>query len=157
MIILIINEPTVAKAAYPNEKAHKELITMMNRKEAITLYFSRDSYGFVTAVVESRTTEKFSYQLSQAGLDMLIGYLVYGTIDDKDVDPTAPFKVEDGVTPDAIRFDMLKSFLKSKLGVMKTIPAFRDKPDRLTVSAKLKHGTVIFYLERTPEAEGLLR
>lgn len=154
---MIFNLFTTAKvAAYPNEEAHNEIRAIMARSERISTYFSVDKNGIFIANIETKTTEKFVYQLNDGSFKWLLGYLKSGESDDTGVDPKTPRKFE-GMTPDALRTELLKGFIEKKVGIIKTVPAFRDRPGRLTAHANLKYGIVGFYTERNSDLEDFMR
>ena len=153
MIVKIKNEST---EVYNNVEAHKEVRAMMARGERVSMFFAIDKYSCETVRIESRTTQRFTYQLNQNSLNWLIGYLTEGTTDDCEVDPSTPVKTTE-TNSDSFRKNMLMAFVKAKVGNFQTLPAFLDRPGRLTTTATFKHGSILFFMERDEEIENFLQ
>lgn len=141
---------------YNNVEAHKEIRAMMARGERMAMFFALDKYGYETVRIESRTTQRFTYQLSQDSLNWLLGYLANGTTEDCGVDPTAPVKTSE-TSDDSFRKNMLMAFVNANMGNFQTRPAFLDRPGRLTTTASFKHGSIQFFTERDAEIENFLQ
>lgn len=141
--------------AYNNEAAHNELRSMMERGERLKMFFCVDSYGYECLKIESNTTTRFTYQLTQEGMDWIIDYLTQGNVDDNNLDPTPKEKTEE--TSDNFRKKMLMAFVEAKVGNFQTLPAFLSRPGRLTSTASFKYGSIMFFLERDEEIEDFLR
>lgn len=151
-----INVKPATSANYNNVDAHKEVRAMMTRGERMAMFFALDKYGCETVRIESRTTQRFSYQLNQGSLDWLIGYLANGTMEDCDVDPSTPLKTSE-TSDDDFRKKMLMAFVNAGVGNFQTRPAFLDRPGRLTTTATFKHGSIQFFTERDEEIENFLQ
>lgn len=129
---------------------------MMARGERMVMFFAIDKYGCETVRIESRTTQRFTYQLNQNALNWLLGYLTSGITDDCEVDPSTPVKASE-TSDDSFRKNMLKAFVNAKVGNFQTRPAFLDRPGRLTTTATFKHGSIQFFTERDTEIENFLQ
>ena len=140
---------------YDNVAAHNELRSMMERGERLKMFFCVDSFGYESLKIESNTTTRFNYQLTQEGMDWIISYLTQGIVDDNNLDPTPKEKTEE--TSDNFRKKMLMAFVEAKVGNFQTLPAFLSRPGRLTSTASFKHGSIMFFLERDEEIEEFLR
>lgn len=152
MLNIIFKETNI----YNNVEAHKEVRAMMARGERVSMFFAIDKYGCETVRIESRTTQRFTYQLNQNSLNWLIGYLTAGTTDDCEVDPSTPVKTTE-TSGDSFRKNMLMAFVNAKVGNFQTLPAFLDRPGRLTTTATFKHGSILFFMERDEEIEKFLQ
>lgn len=151
-----INVKPATTEVYNNAEAHKEVRAMMARGERMAMFFALDKYGCETVRIESRTTQRFTYQLNQNSLNWLLGYLANGTTEDCDVDPSAPVKTSE-TSDDSFRKAMLMAFVNAKVGNFQTRPAFLDRPGRLTTTATFKHGSIQFFTERDEEIENFLQ
>ena len=58
-----INAVPATVEVYNNAEAHKEVRAMMARGERMAMFFALDKYGCETVRIESRTTQRFTYQL----------------------------------------------------------------------------------------------
>lgn len=151
-----LNVKPAATEVYNNLEAHNEVRAMMARGERMVMFFAIDKYGYETVRIESRTTQRFTYQLSQQGLNWILGYLMNGTIEDSEVNPNNPTKTNE-TTDDSFRKNMLMEFVNAKIGNFQTLPAFLDRPGRLTTTATFKHGTIQFFTERDAEIEEFMQ
>lgn len=134
--------------------AYKQLKAMMARNERLSIYFSIDQYGFEIARIESKTVAPFNFQLNQESFDWLMVYLIQGKTD-KDVDPTQLKKSEEK-DRDLFRANLMKAFIDANLGQFQFVPAFLDRPGRLTATAKFKNGTIKFFTVRDESTEQFL-
>lgn len=141
---------------YNNVEAHNEVRAMMARGERMAIFFALDKFGYETVRIESRTTQRFSYQLSQQGLNWILSYLMNGTTEDCEVDPNNPTKTSEA-TDDGFRKNMLMAFVDANIGNFQTRPAFLDRPGRLTTTATFKHGSILFFTERDAEIEEFMQ
>lgn len=155
MNFTIYVKPVVTEV-YNNREAHNEVRAMMARGERMAMFFALDKYGYETVRIESRTTQRFTYQLNQQGLNWILGYLMNGTTEDCDVDPNNPTKTNE-TTDDGFRKNMLMAFVKANIGNFQTRPAFLDRPGRLTTTATFKHGAIQFFTERDAEIEEFMQ
>lgn len=151
-----INVKSATVEVYNNAEAHKEVRAMMARGERMAMFFTLDKYGCEAVRIESRTTQRFTYQLNQDSLNWLLGYLTNGTMDDCNVDPSAPVKTSE-TSNDIFRKNMLMAFVNAGVGNFQTLPAFLDRPGRLTTTATFKHGSIQFFTERDIEIENFLQ
>ena len=143
-------------AEYNNEAAHNEVRSMMERGERLKIFFCIDHNGFESARIESNTTKRFTYQLTQESLNWILGYLTQGITEDNRLDPTPK---EKSTEPDGNTFckKLLMEFVNARLGNFQTVPEFLSRPGRLTTTANFKNGSIMFFIDRDDEIEGFLR
>ena len=120
------------------------------------MFLCIDHNGYESLRIESSTTKRFTYQLTQEGLDWVLGYLTKGIVEDNSLDPT-PSAKSDETNDNDFRKKMLMAFVEANVGNFQTLPAFLDRPGRLTTTASFRNGSIIFFLDRDDEIEGFLR
>lgn len=149
-----MNENTVpATNPYNNATALKDLLKMMRRKEILTISFLLDKYGYEAVRIESKVVDKFTLQLSNDLLELILKYLLTGEI----IDPI-PSAIESLIInpcndSDEFTSDILRSFIKNPTDRphMHIVPEVVDKPDKLTVYFTYQFGIIVFKVKRTKE------
>ncbi len=138
---------------YNNEVALKDVLKMMKRKECVTVSFAIDRYGYESVEVESKRMDKFTLQLSNDLLELILKYLLTGEI----IDPI-PSAIESLIISpcndsDEFTSDILRSFIKNPTDRphMHIVPEVVDKPDKLTVYFTYQFGIIVFKVKRTKE------
>ncbi len=138
---------------YNNEVALKDVLKMMKRKECVTVSFAIDRYGYESVEVESKRMDKFTLQLSNDLLELILKYLLTGEI----IDPI-PSAIESLIISpcndsDEFTSDILRSFIKNPIDRphMHIVPEVVDKPDKLTVYFTYQFGIIVFKVKRTKE------
>ncbi len=126
---------------------------MMKRKECVTVSFAIDRYGYESVEVESKRMDKFTLQLSNDLLELILKYLLTGEI----IDPI-PSAIESLIISpcndsDEFTSDILRSFIKNPTDRphMHIVPEVVDKPDKLTVYFTYQFGIIVFKVKRTKE------
>lgn len=147
---------SVDRTTYDNSGAHNQLKSMMARKERLSLNFGIDKEGYYYAMIESRTVTSFKYQLNDISFKSLFNYLQHGECDLGNINPMSRSKVTDK-NGDQIRTELMTSLIKHQKGDFQIKPAFLDKPDRLTSTARFPYGTILFSIPRTSEIEDFLK
>ncbi len=141
---------SVASATYDNNGAHHQLRSMMARKERLSLNFGIDKDGYFYTMVESKTITPFKYQLTNIGFKNLFNYLQQGECDLANINPMSRIKTS-GKSGDYIRAELMINLIKKNKGDFQIKPAFLDKPDRLTLTARFPYGSILFSIPRTDE------
>ena len=147
---------SVATVTYDNSGAHNQLRSMMARKEHLSLNFGIDKDSYFYTMIESKTTTPFKYQLNDIGFKNLFNYLLHGECDLRNINPMIRSKTS-GKSSDYIRTELMTSLIKHNKGEFQIKPAFLDKPDRLTLTAKFPYGCILFSIPRTDEIVNRLK
>ena len=139
---------SVANATYNNSGAHTQRRSMMVRKERLSLNFGVDKDGYYYVMIESKTTTPFKYQLNDIGFKNLFNYLQYGNCDLGNTNPMSRNRTLDK-NGDQVRTELMTSLINHTKGEFQIKPAFLDKPDRLTLTARFPYGSILFSIPKT--------
>ncbi|MCM1138208.1 MAG: hypothetical protein NC453_06505 [Muribaculum sp.] len=135
---------------YDNSSAHELLKQIMFKQQRITVTFKLDEYGFFAVDIESRTVEKFSYQISGQALIALVNYIYQGTLELNDVNPLEPLFEDGDNKSNEVNKQVLKILLDNDY-LPHIRPAFIDNPGRLTATFKGATGSIILHMNRDEE------
>lgn len=138
---------------YDNEGAYQTLLTMMNRKEQLTVKFYSGKDGIPCAWVESKRVAGFKYQLKSETFQGLMHYLTKGEASDFDSNPATTDTLGEGEDFQLMVLQMLVNTGR----IIQYVPLFRENPEYVSAVLPCFKGKVIFRIKRTNDMLDYLR
>lgn len=138
---------------YDNEGACAELFKDMERKDNLSLKFSKDKEGYSCVWIESKNVSAYKIRLNPEIFTWIIQYLENGTVlAQYDPIPMKPITADD----ETYKIDMLKLFVNGGKKIQWT-PLFRERNGKLSGTYIARHGKIFFYVNYTDELIDWLR
>lgn len=134
-------------ASYDNESAYRELLSRVNNGESITasVYTDRDNYPAFG--IETKKVARFKVRVNQSLLNLLIGYLNNGTMDESAVKANEVEPYEEGKD---FTTDLFKLLIDAG-STPQIVPLFRAAYGNVNAVFNFPNGRMYFRLERTDE------
>lgn len=138
---------------YDNNGAHAEVMKMMKRGDKLSVKFGTTKTQHPFARVESKTVDKFKYELDAERAKNLIHYMMTGEVSDYAGDPMQSDTLE---ADEDYQWEVMKQFIENGQS-LQYVPLFREYPDNISAKKAMFKGTVFFRIPRTSENLDYLR
>ena len=138
---------------YDNNDAHAEVMKMMKRGDKLSVEFGTTKTQHPCAWVESKTVDKFMYELDVERKNNLINYMATGEVCEYGGDPMQSETIEAG---EDYQLEMMKQLIENRQ-TLQYVPLFREYPGKISAKRSMFRGTVFFRIPRTSENLDYLR